>query len=97
MRCAWNRSQAGQRLMTIRQPVGVVAALCPWNFPLAMATRKIGAALASGCTAVLKPAEVGCLLVDCAYVATRGVDEKDRRLGDDAGVSAYYNSACNAQ
>lgn len=42
--------------MTIKQPVGVVAALCPWNLPLAMATRKIGAALAAGCTLVVKPA-----------------------------------------
>src|SRR5690606_9560322 len=41
-------SKAGQRLITIRQPVGVVAAITPWNFPLAMITRKVAPALASG-------------------------------------------------
>jgi len=45
------------RLVTIRQPVGVVAAITPWNFPVAMITRKIAPALAAGCTVVLKPAE----------------------------------------
>lgn len=46
----------GQRLVTIRQSIGVVSAITPWNFPLAMITRKIAPALASGCTAVLRPA-----------------------------------------
>lgn len=46
----------GQRLITIRQPVGVVAAITPWNFPLAMITRKVAPALACGCTVVLRPA-----------------------------------------
>lgn len=45
------------RLMTLRQPVGVCAAITPWNFPAAMLTRKIAPALAAGCTMVLKPAE----------------------------------------
>lgn len=45
------------RLITILQPVGVVAAITPWNFPVAMITRKIAPALAAGCTVVLKPAE----------------------------------------
>lgn len=49
-------SRKGQRLVTIRQPVGVVAAITPWNFPLAMITRKVAPALASGCTVVLRPA-----------------------------------------
>ncbi|HEX6914430.1 MAG TPA: NAD-dependent succinate-semialdehyde dehydrogenase [Chitinophagaceae bacterium] len=47
----------GKRMLTIRQPVGVVAAITPWNFPVAMVTRKIAPALAAGCTVVLKPAE----------------------------------------
>ena len=47
----------GARLMTIKQPVGVVAAITPWNFPNAMITRKAGAALAAGCTMIVKPAE----------------------------------------
>ncbi|WP_262246823.1 NAD-dependent succinate-semialdehyde dehydrogenase [Parapedobacter soli] len=49
-------TKTGQRLITIRQPVGVVAAITPWNFPLAMITRKVAPALASGCTVVLRPA-----------------------------------------
>lgn len=46
-----------QRLLTIRQPVGVVAAITPWNFPIAMITRKAAPALAAGCTMVVKPSE----------------------------------------
>src|SRR5690242_11954561 len=49
--------QSGRRLLVMRQPVGVVAAITPWNFPLAMITRKAGPALAAGCTMVLKPSE----------------------------------------
>lgn len=45
-----------RRLIVIKQPVGVVAAITPWNFPIAMITRKAGPALAAGCTMVLKPA-----------------------------------------
>ena len=45
-----------RRIVTIKQPVGVVAAITPWNFPNAMITRKLGPALAAGCTVVLKPA-----------------------------------------
>lgn len=47
---------ADKRLMVIKQPVGVVAAITPWNFPLAMITRKVGPALAAGCPVVVKPA-----------------------------------------
>ncbi len=47
----------GSRLITTKQPVGPVLAITPWNFPLAMGTRKIGPALAAGCTVVLKPAQ----------------------------------------
>jgi succinate-semialdehyde dehydrogenase / glutarate-semialdehyde dehydrogenase len=46
----------GRRLVVIKQPVGVVAAITPWNFPNAMITRKVGPALAAGCTIVIKPA-----------------------------------------
>jgi len=46
-----------KQMMFIRQPIGVAAIICPWNFPNAMITRKLGAALASGCTAVVRPAE----------------------------------------
>ncbi|NYG54079.1 NAD-dependent succinate-semialdehyde dehydrogenase [Nocardioides perillae] len=47
----------GSRLVTIKKPVGPVLLVTPWNFPLAMGTRKIGPAVAAGCTMVLKPAE----------------------------------------
>nr|WP_275899729.1 NAD-dependent succinate-semialdehyde dehydrogenase [Bacillus piscicola] len=46
---------ANKRLQVWKQPVGVVAAITPWNFPLAMLTRKMGPALAAGCTVVIKP------------------------------------------
>jgi len=46
-----------QRILTLKQPVGVCALITPWNFPLAMIARKAGAALAAGCTLVAKPAE----------------------------------------
>ncbi|HRI60212.1 MAG TPA: NAD-dependent succinate-semialdehyde dehydrogenase [Saprospiraceae bacterium] len=47
----------GLRLLVTKQPVGVVAAITPWNFPNAMITRKVAPALAAGCTVVLKPSE----------------------------------------
>jgi len=47
---------ADKRIIVTREPVGVVAAITPWNFPAAMITRKIGPALAAGCTVVVKPA-----------------------------------------
>ncbi|HEY7752272.1 MAG TPA: NAD-dependent succinate-semialdehyde dehydrogenase [Steroidobacteraceae bacterium] len=48
--------QPDKRILVLRQPVGVVAAITPWNFPAAMITRKVAPALAAGCTAVVKPA-----------------------------------------
>jgi succinate-semialdehyde dehydrogenase/glutarate-semialdehyde dehydrogenase len=48
---------AGQQLLTLREPIGVCAAITPWNFPAAMITRKAGPALAAGCTMLVKPAE----------------------------------------
>ena len=53
-----------RRLVTIKQPVGVVAAITPWNFPIAMITRKAGPALAAGCSIIIKPANQTPL---CAY------------------------------
>ena len=50
-------SDPNKRLMVRKEPVGVIAAITPWNFPAAMITRKVGPALAAGCTAVIKPAE----------------------------------------
>lgn len=67
----------GQRIVTLRQPVGVCAAITPWNFPAAMITRKVGPALAAGCTMVLKPASQTPLTALALA-----------RLGERAGVPA---------
>ncbi|MEP6462448.1 MAG: NAD-dependent succinate-semialdehyde dehydrogenase [Frankiaceae bacterium] len=54
----WSRDAAGKgRLITMKQPVGPCLLITPWNFPLAMGTRKIGPAIAAGCTMVVKPAQ----------------------------------------
>ncbi len=50
-------ARGDQRFIVTHQPVGVVAAITPWNYPVSMITRKVGPALAAGCTVVLKPAE----------------------------------------
>jgi len=50
--------QADRRILALKQPVGVVSAITPWNFPAAMITRKVAPALAAGCTVVLKPSEL---------------------------------------
>ena len=49
-------TNTANRALVLRQPVGVVAAITPWNFPAAMMTRKLGPAMAAGCTSVVKPA-----------------------------------------
>jgi succinate-semialdehyde dehydrogenase/glutarate-semialdehyde dehydrogenase len=67
----------GKRLVSIKQPVGVCAAIAPWNFPIAMITRKVGPALAAGCTVVVKPAAETPL---CALAVAR--------LAVEAGVPA---------
>ena len=50
--------ESGKKLFTIRNPIGVVAAITPWNFPLAMVTRKVSSAVAAGCAVILKPSEL---------------------------------------
>ena len=66
---------AGARILATREPVGVVGAITPWNFPLAMITRKAGAALAAGCTMVVKPSEETPLsaFALCALAAEAGI------------------------
>ncbi|KAK7967043.1 uncharacterized protein PG986_001320 [Apiospora aurea] len=62
----------GRRALTIKQPVGVVAALVPWNFPVALLLRKAAAALAAGCTMVVKPSpETPLTALALAQLATR--------------------------
>ncbi|MQR02666.1 NAD-dependent succinate-semialdehyde dehydrogenase [Glaciimonas soli] len=69
--------KAGAKILVLKEPVGVVAAITPWNFPLAMVTRKVGPALAAGCTVVLKPSEETPLSAHALAV-----------LGEQAGVPA---------
>jgi succinate-semialdehyde dehydrogenase/glutarate-semialdehyde dehydrogenase len=56
-RFARAEKNAGQRVLTMKQPVGPCVFITPWNFPMAMGTRKIGPAIAAGCTMVVKPAK----------------------------------------
>ena len=60
-------ARADQRFLVLRQPVGVVGAITPWNYPVSMLTRKIAPALAAGCTIVLKPAEQTPLLAVAVF------------------------------
>jgi len=66
-------STAGKRLLALRQPVGVAAAITPWNFPASMLGRKLAPALAAGCTAVCKPAPAtpltACAVFACIHDA----------------------------
>ncbi|MEI5673519.1 MULTISPECIES: NAD-dependent succinate-semialdehyde dehydrogenase [unclassified Nocardioides] len=76
----WMQAPAGgSRLLTIKKPVGPCLFITPWNFPLAMGTRKIGPAIAAGCTMVVKPAE----LTPLTMLALAGVLEE---AGLPAGV-----------
>ena len=60
-------SRADQRFLVLRQPVGVVGAITPWNYPISMITRKVAPALAAGCTLVLKPAEATPLCAKAVF------------------------------
>ncbi len=69
------QSNPAQRLLVLRQPIGVCAAITPWNFPLAMITRKVAPALAAGCTVLIKPAELTPLtaLAACELAVRAGI------------------------
>jgi len=65
-------AQPGRRVFTVKQPIGVAAALVPWNFPVAMILRKCGAAFAAGCTMVVKPSpETPLTVLTLAHLASR--------------------------
>ncbi|MDY0270666.1 NADP-dependent succinate-semialdehyde dehydrogenase [Trichloromonas sp.] len=81
--------QADKRIVVIRQPIGVCAAITPWNFPSAMITRKAGAALAVGCTMVVKPATA------TPYSAL-ALAELGERAGLPAGVFSVVTGASGA-
>jgi succinate-semialdehyde dehydrogenase/glutarate-semialdehyde dehydrogenase len=71
----WN----DKRMLVLKQPIGVCAAITPWNFPIAMITRKIAPALAAGCTIIIKPAEQTPL-------SALALAELSRQAGIPAGV-----------
>src|SRR5882757_8614984 len=81
--------QADKRILVLRQPVGVVAAITPWNFPSAMITRKAGPALAAGCTMVCKPA------TQTPYSAL-AIAELSRRAGIPKGVFNVITGSATA-
>ena len=78
-----------RRIVTIKQPVGVCAAITPWNFPSAMITRKAGPALAAGCTVVLKPASQTPL-------SALALAELAHRAGVPAGVFSVVTGSAAA-
>ena len=79
-------ARADQRFIVQHQPIGVVAAITPWNYPISMITRKVAPALAAGCTIVLKPAEDTPL---CAIEVFRALQE----AGLPAGVANLVTAA----
>jgi len=81
--------QADKRIVVLKEPIGVCAAITPWNFPAAMITRKAGPALASGCTMVVKPATA------TPYSAL-ALAELAERAGVPAGVFSVVTGASGA-
>ena len=89
------------RILVVKQPVGVVAAITPWNFPTAMITRKAGPALAAGCTFVCKPASETPLsaLALAGWLsmqAFRPAFSRDHRLGPEIGAEMTSNDIVKA-
>jgi succinate-semialdehyde dehydrogenase/glutarate-semialdehyde dehydrogenase len=80
---------ADRRIVTLKQPIGVVAAITPWNFPSAMITRKLGPALAAGCTVVLKPASA-------TPFSALALAELAERAGVPAGVFSVVTGSARA-
>ncbi len=90
----------GKRHLVIRQPVGVVGAIAPWNFPLVLAIRKIAPALAAGCTVILKPASAtplsACELARCIDAAglPKGVFQLVVGSASEIGAEMLENRIC---
>jgi succinate-semialdehyde dehydrogenase/glutarate-semialdehyde dehydrogenase len=93
-------SNPNTRIFSIRQPIGVVAALVPWNFPAAMVTRKVGAAIAAGCTVVVKPAgETPLIALAIAALAERAGIPKgvlNVMLVGDKNLNAVGKALCES-
>lgn len=88
---------ADKRLVTIKQPIGVACAITPWNFPIAMITRKAGPALAAGCSFVVKPSDSTPLsafaIVELAYQAGIPKDALQVVLGESSRkIGAIFTS-----
>jgi succinate-semialdehyde dehydrogenase/glutarate-semialdehyde dehydrogenase len=81
--------QSDKRIVVIKEPIGVCAAITPWNFPSAMITRKAGAALAAGCTMVLKPASA-------TPFSALALAELALRAGVPAGVFSVVTGSASA-
>jgi succinate-semialdehyde dehydrogenase/glutarate-semialdehyde dehydrogenase len=85
-----------KRLMSVKQPIGVCAAIAPWNFPIAMITRKVGPALAAGCTVVVKPAAETplCALAIAELAAEAGVPDGVLNIVTGTDASAIGGVLC---
>ncbi|KFA98380.1 NAD-dependent succinate-semialdehyde dehydrogenase [Vibrio sp. ER1A] len=88
---------ADKRLVTIKQPIGVACAITPWNFPIAMITRKAGPALAAGCSFIVKPSDSTPLsafaIVELAYQAGIPKDALQVVLGESSRkIGAIFTS-----
>lgn len=86
-------AKAGSRIFATREPVGVVAAITPWNFPMAMLTRKLGPALAAGCTALIKPANNTPLSAFALIQLAKKAGVPDGVLNAVAGTTAEISDA----
>ncbi|NBR86467.1 MAG: NAD-dependent succinate-semialdehyde dehydrogenase [Proteobacteria bacterium] len=84
----------GKRHLVIKSPIGVVAAISPWNFPLVLAVRKVAAALAAGCTVVLKPASAtplcAVLFAECVHAANLPKGAFQLVAGSAAEIAAEF-------
>jgi succinate-semialdehyde dehydrogenase/glutarate-semialdehyde dehydrogenase len=89
-------SAASKRILVMKQAIGVVAAITPWNFPLAMVTRKVAPALAAGCTVVIKPSELTPLtaykLAELAQEAGMPAGVLNVVTGNDAEIGETWMS-----
>ena len=86
----------GSRILATREPIGVVAAITPWNFPMAMLTRKLGPALAAGCTGVIKPANNTPLSAFALLTLAKKAGVPDGVLNAVAGSTSEISDAIMA-
>ena len=85
--------QKGRRIIVTKEPIGVFAAITPWNFPAAMITRKAGPGWAAGCTGVIRPGEPNAVLRPGARGAWRSVPGCRRASAMSSRVRATRSAA----